>query len=531
MVEQEGCAICPQIGSKAFVGALAEAERRFNALIDLSMQAKLVLRDFRPIFANEAAATIFGFDSAAAIMMRTDIVDLFDEETRKNPDWAWRGLAQKPSFGRRFFSRRDGTVFRGEFTAQSIMWDGEAAVAMAVLDVSDQERAERDARDALNFAESAARAKRRFMAAASHQLRTPLHVALGRLQILTERELDHGAADLADGALSACRRLLFSIDNVLDAAALEAGSIELVVEPFDPAKAIQIAVAVFRDDGPDSRVDLRLPPRSGVHHLGDPRRVGRIVVALLEEAARRRPSGAIVLDASWNPEGLTISVVAPGATGAPSLPDLSQTQPVEPIAMARALASAMNGMLVEHVGAASGWSASAYLALEEATPASPAEFKTLNILVVEDNAANRKLIVLVLNAMGHKAHIVCDGVEAVAAVARGRFDLVLMDLAMPGLDGFEATRQIRKLGVPWANLPIAALTASCTPGVQEAVADAGMDAFLQKPLELPRLAEAIAMLTQSSVQPAEINSVQNQDDHEKQADNAKREHELLPYEK
>lgn len=529
LVDVEKCALCPQIGTAAFMGALAEAERRFHAMIELSLQAKFVLRRFRPIFANEAAATMFGFDSAAAIMIRTDISNLFDEETQANPDRAWRWLVSGPSYGRRLFTRRDGAVFRGEFAARPIEWDGELAVAIAVLDVSDQERAERDARDALNFADAATRAKRRFMAAASHQLRTPLHVALGRLQLLTERNLEPGAGDLADGALAACRRLLFSIDDVLDAAALETGSIALVREPFDPAKSIQIAVAAVRDDGPDTRIELRLPARSGMHLMGDSRRVGRIAAAFLEEALRRRPPGAVVLDASWNEEGLTLSVSAPGATGAPSLPDLSQTQPVEPIAMARALATAMDGMLVEHVGAASGWSASVFLPLLEATPAPQAIQKNLDVLVVEDNAANRKLIELVLKALGHTVHLACDGVEGVAAVARRRFDLVLMDLAMPSLDGFEATRRIRKLAVEWSTLPIAALTASCTPGVQEAVAEAGMDAFLQKPLELPRLAEAIAMLTQNSVQAAEINRIKNQDHNQKQADNADGEHEERPY--
>jgi CheY-like chemotaxis protein len=411
----------------------------------------------------------------------------------------------------------------GEFLSRPAHWDGAEAVVWGVADVTPVERAERDA---LNQAEAAARAKRRFMAAASHQLRTPLHVALGRLQILTQRSLSPEDADLAEGALNACRRLLFNIDDVLDAAALESGAIALQQEAFNPVQAVQIAVAAVREDHHDQSIHLHLPARGSGLAMGDPRRVGRIAAALLEEAIRRRPDAVIELDLTRDQDGVSLSINAPGATGAPAIPDLSDTQPVDPLTIARALASAMGGMLVEHVGAARGWAASAYLPLAPAAPAAPVEKTGLSILVVEDNAGNRKLADLVLTALGHKTHMAHDGAEAVAAVPRQPFDLVLMDLAMPGMDGFEAARRIRKLDLAWAGLPIAALTASCTHGVQEAVAEAGMDAFLQKPLELARLAETIALLA-GSVEPAEIHDIEHEHNGNEQRDETDRDHEAL----
>jgi CheY-like chemotaxis protein len=121
------------------------------------------------------------------------------------------------------------------------------------------------------------------------------------------------------------------------------------------------------------------------------------------------------------------------------------------------------------------------------------------------------LLRLVLEHLGCRPHLAEGGAQGVAAAASRPFDLVLMDLSMPGMDGFEATRRIRALDVPWANLPIAALTASTAPGVQEAAAAAGMDAFLQKPVEIARLAEAIILLANRSVDRAELHGVEQED--------------------
>jgi hypothetical protein len=504
------------IATATLADALQESERRLRVLMETSIQAKVVHRRFRPLFVNAAFAEMFGFRDHEDALARETIVDLLDDDVRHNPDLAWtRLLGAVVQRQRRTLHRRDGSTFRAEVLARMASWDGEESCVMAIIDVTREERASRELKDAQIVAEAAARAKTRFLSAASHELRTPLHAAMGRLQLMQNEKLSPVAAQLSDEALAGCRRLLHHIDDVLDSAALESGSLPLMRESFDLGGAIEAVVAAARAEAEEIGVcvETDVADLAGDRLVGDERRVRRIGLALVEEALRRRPHNAVRLEAQADARGLTLAVSAPGAHAQPTLCSPSENA-VEGMAIARALAGAMGGMLIERTSSKAAWEASAFLPLERQAfrePETDIDAGARDILVVEDNPGNRKLIERVLAALGHNAHIVCDGMQAIAAVASRPYDLVLMDLSMPGVDGLEATRRIRALSAPWAKLPIAALTASCGPGVQEAAAEAGMDAFLQKPVEVAKLAEAILLLTaSSSVRPAELDHIQHE---------------------
>jgi CheY-like chemotaxis protein len=130
----------------------------------------------------------------------------------------------------------------------------------------------------------------------------------------------------------------------------------------------------------------------------------------------------------------------------------------------------------------------------EAAAAAPAR-PPLRILVAEDNDVNQILINAVLARMGHRVHLVANGQLAVEAVRRGDYDLVLMDLQMPGMDGMEATQAIRALGGVFASLPIIAMTANAFEEDRQACLAAGMDDYVAKPIDVERLAQAIARCT------------------------------------
>jgi PAS domain S-box-containing protein len=522
-VSQADCPSRAGIGAQVFMAALEESERRFKAMVETSMQGKLVHRRYRPLFANRAMALLFGFDTSAEIVARPDILSLMDDQTRADPEGHWRGAILGSTHGRRWFTRRDGVQFRAEVFTRPVQWDGEPAIVMAVLDVTNQERAEREMRDALVQAEAAARGKRRFLAAASHQLRTPLNIVLGRLQLLENRPLDVESRAMADEALAASRRLLHAIEDVMDAAALESGSLIYESVPFDVAAMAEQAIGLAAKEAGDVPVVMSTSAPN-VRLLGDERRIVRLIMALVLEALRRKPEESINLEVSCEKDGLALAVSAPGVGAAPSIPELTQTNPIDPMTLARALASGMGGVLVEHVGPTGVWSASTFLPLPRASAPPRAVSKALDILVVDDNAGNRKLLSVVIGALGHVSHMAQDGFEAVAAVTTRAFDLVLMDIAMPGMDGLEATRRIRALDAPWRDLPIAALTAQYGAAVQEAAEDAGMDAFLQKPIDLARLAEVIALLTGPSVETAEIDGVQDENHDEECGNHADRDH-------
>src|SRR5262245_7571172 len=125
------------------------------------------------------------------------------------------------------------------------------------------------------------------------------------------------------------------------------------------------------------------------------------------------------------------------------------------------------------------------MAAEESDNAAP------HLLVAEDNPANQRLIEIILSSLGYALSLVDDGSKAVQAVEAHAFDLVLMDLRMPVLDGFEATKRIRLLEVPHAQLPIIAVTADVRPGVQQDVFAAGMNACLFKPIDVAKLTNVV----------------------------------------
>jgi two-component system, sensor histidine kinase len=398
---------------------------------------------------------------------------------------------------------------------------------MAVADVSLEERTQRELRVAQILAESAARAKTRFLAGASHDMRTPLHGAMSRLQLLTQARLGVREGALASEALASCARLLHHIDDILDCAALEFGSNPFVNASFDLPAALEEALTTIEADAAALGLGLRLDVAglNAARFVGDERRVRRIALGLAEEALRRRPDYEIVLEAHSDEKGFVLSISAPGAHSGPALAMASESA-VDGMQMARALATAMGGAVIERTGQAGRWQCSAYLPLAvddtpQVAPGQPP--RGLDILVVEDTGGNRMVIKLVLEALGHICHLAEDGARGVAAAASRAYDLVLMDLQMPGMDGLEAARRIRKLNTPWARMPIAALTASSSPGIAEDIAEAGMDAYLQKPLDVRKLDETIALLTgpqarARSVEPAELDQIE-QKDHKDKADN------------
>jgi CheY-like chemotaxis protein len=119
----------------------------------------------------------------------------------------------------------------------------------------------------------------------------------------------------------------------------------------------------------------------------------------------------------------------------------------------------------------------------------------LTILVAEDNAVNRKLIALMLEAQGHTCTFAEDGEKAVALAAQGAFDVVLMDVQMPVIDGMEATRRIRALCTAVAHVPVIAVTANAMSGDREKYLAAGMDGYVSKPITIAALAEALETAT------------------------------------
>ena len=513
-------------GAATLAAALIERDRQISALVDTSIQGVVVHRDYKPLFANVRFAQLAGCATADDVMAFDDILPLLDDDARANPKRSWANSAgDAPLLMRRILRRADGTRYHADVLARSVDWCDQPAILMAVLDVSREERALAAETELHNALVRAQKAQARFLAAASHELRTPLHAAMGRLELLLREAAPERVRALAADALAGCRRLLDHVDDINDSDCLLSGRLTLAEDAFDLDQALIQAVESARQNSDEASISLQYGLQGGTsRRWGDERRVRRTALALLEEAARRTgDGGAVTLTACADPDGLSLSI----ATSAPrACVAAADPHPANGFALARAYVARMGGVLIERPSS-TAWEAAAYIPLPSMADLRLPAPAALDVLVVEDNAGNRRLIRMVLDKLGYAVTMAESGEQGVACALSQRFDLVLMDLSMPGMDGFAAARAIRAADLPWPQPPIAAITANTAPGIRTAVAEAGMDAYLQKPLELNKLVQTIALLTTAragSVDAAEIDDVEQEHDGDEAEDDAKSDH-------
>ncbi len=392
----------------------------------------------------------------------------------------------------------------------------------------ERRRLEGESRAAAAELEAGRRLKGEFLASVSHDVRTPLNGILGMLHLLGGTGLTEVQAEYAQGARDAALELLSILNDVLDLSRIRAGRLSLVPAPFCPADmAEQLRVRTeTRAKAKGLRFSFHSGLPAGERLLGDAERLCRVLGALLDAALKTSDGQDLVLEADrlpvWLPDGSPaarlIFAVGDGGPGlAPDqLPEFhhpaDQGNVPTPgrmgglgLALARRLAGLMGAEVCLAAEPELGSEAVFSLVLplarpEEGSPIltprrarAPAPAPGARILVAEDDPVAQLAIIRILAAEGYGALGVANGLEVLAALARERFDVVLMDIQMPVMNGVEATSAIRSgsRGVLDRNVPIIALTAYALAGDRETFLAAGMDDYLTKPVVLENLEAAI----------------------------------------
>lgn len=506
---------------KEIESQLRESEALKSAILASSLDAMISIdRDSAIVEFNPAAERIFGHSLEDAIGRKIDDLIIPHHWRQAHHDGMARYLAtgEGPVLNTRIeldALHADGRVFPVEAAIIATPLVDREVFTAYMRDISERRAYEIDLKSARDAAETASKAKSEFLSTISHEIRTPLNGIVGMAGLLLDSHLDASQLRFTETLRDAAQDLQRIIDEILDFSKLEAGRLDFEHLPFSVEQVIASVVDLMGVKAAEKHLALAVRTGTDIPEplMGDPGRLRQVLMNLVSNGLKFTEAGSVTIATQLRGTKdqrahLEFTVTDTGI----GIPDAAQKKLFRQFSQADSsisrrfggtgLGLAICSRLVAQMGgsidivSAEGHGTTVrfdiYLGIatqDDVTPipaATPAVIRLptrkLRILLAEDNVTNRLVAVTRLEMIGHRVNSVANGLEAIDAVRSVPYDLVLMDVMMPDMDGIEATRAIRALSGPVAEVPIVALTANVFSDHRRACLAAGMDEFLAKPL-------------------------------------------------
>ena len=416
--------------------------------------------------------------------------------------------------------------YRGKWlrTVDQRLPDG--GMLTTVSDIGDLKTREQEAAEAAKTAEAANQAKSEFLATVSHEIRTPMNGVLATAGLLSASELSDEQRRFVETITFSGQSLLAILNDILDLSRIEAGNLELDVTDFNIHTLLDGISALWQSRIVATGLHYSLSVDENVPAVlqGDPGRIRQILFNLIGNAAKFTEAGTISLQVAVERESedglwLKFSITDTGIGIEPAMrgrlfdkftqADASAARKYGGtglgLAICRNLVALLDGEI--HVESKPGQGSTFWFTARCARGSPNAVDdhallgidaagqhlgeRHLRVLVAEDHHVNQMIIKAVLSRAGHHADLVTNGLEAISALMRAPYDLVLMDVQMPEMDGLATTQRLRAMGGQFADIPIIALTANTMAGDRDRYLEAGMNEYVSKPIDTDHLFSVI----------------------------------------
>ncbi len=510
---------------------LKKSEEKFRIIAEKSLVGVYLISDGVFKYVNPRFAEIFGYTCEEMLQGRKSARELTHPE-----DWPMSerlqnnrlsGKSKEERYGFRAI-RKDGTIIHVEVYGTVIEYGGHPAIMGSMIDMTIRRLAEESLKKAKEAADSASRAKTEFVVNVSHEIRTPISAIVGMSELLMETELSAEQMEYAQGVKESADLLLRLINDMLDLSKIEVGKLEMEEIDFDLRSVIYLAVNMFSSQAMLKGLVLRdqMAQDVPVFLKGDPLRLRQVLVNLIGNAVKFTEKGSVVLevrrhDAAENGHFFTLlfSVMDTGI-GIPAdkmelifqsftQADGSTTRKYGGTGLglniAMNIVKLMGGSIWVESETGKGSAFHFTASFSQGMPVG--EFKPggskacsiatpLRILHVEDNVVIRNYVTGMLVKSAHIVKSAVNGKEAIELLSQEDFDLVLMDIQMPDMDGFETARIIRDPSSPVKNhaVPIIATTAYTRKEDRKRCLESGMNDYVAKPFSISELFSKIVQL-------------------------------------